>query len=143
MNDELVKLRDLMPCGIPREILNVLFDLTNESIDNNIYNGSIEVLNRHIPSLHNQVKVFSLFMLAICYKAVGKTYMFEDCLNDISNVTLYRDIDDRNNDRFSNMPLLMNPIGISYYLINGSPARKRREKELDEYKRKILKINTH
>lgn len=142
MNIDFKKLENILPPNLPHNILDVWLKLTTvEEPDPEIFNDSIEILNSQLLNLHNQAKVFSLYILAICYKAIGNTFMFKDCLDDIKNVTLHRNIEERNEDMLSNAPLFMNPIGISYYLLNGSPARRCREKELDNYKQKILHIN--
>lgn len=130
-----------VPTGVPNDILEIFFMLSKvEKVDSDIYISSIGEINSRLPTLQNQVRVFSLCILAMCYKAVGNTFMFKDCLDDINNVTLHRNLEERNEDRMSNAILFTNPIGISYYLLNGSPARKRRERELDEYKRHIQSL---
>ena len=138
MNSKFKELVTYMPLACPMDIKEVFFMLSKvDKADYGIYKDSIGKINSKLPTLRNQVKVFSLCILAICYKAIGNTFMFEDCVDDINTVTLHRSIEERIADGLLKATLFMNPIGISIYLLSGSPARKCRERELDEYKRHI------
>lgn len=146
MNNELNSFKNLyyqVSHKLPESINNIVITriiLYNKSLNNNI-SDDIKILNEYLPSLRNQSRVLVCFLLSIFYYKIGNEFMARDCIDDIYSISLRRNLEECNEDRVRNIGYFTNPIGFGIYLLGGSPARKRRAKELEEFKKQILKLN--